>query len=259
MPMERMTGMVQRTISLCALGTVCLLLFGRCGPSPRTLGVSAPSPATSQTSRVGQMPTEPPDIDKNSHAGKEPAASSFAGDECCALQLERIREAIKYLDLDNDPDSDFYAIPSRKQFNQYFNGHVPACPRSSVQRSHSGREDYYLCDEGPEPIDRDNPLPGRNVLAYERAGNHDGYRHVLMERCVWVVSEAQWRKMREDPSYVPDCTHLHDKPGLIDRVLLSKPGKGESEKGGKGGSSCPERLQNVDQPPVRSEEDVDSR
>jgi hypothetical protein len=205
-----------RLLVTCSLALMCLLpLSPGCQSADRTTNAPANETPTSRAADVPQTvePTTQYAERKTKKSLHKGPGADFKGEKCCCDQLAKIYCAIHNIDFKKRPSLWKQLLLSQRVTRQELEAHFgkdgfPTCCPTWLA-SHEGRQDYFLADEGPEPT----KCPG--LLAYERAGNHGDYRHILMEDFVWVVTEDQWEAMRQDRRYVPKATKMHLNIGYL--------------------------------------------
>jgi len=126
----------------------------------------------------------------------------------CAFKLARVYAAISNIIFNFDVPDD--TIPSQEDTEMivaFMYGTKPRCPRAKI----GGREggSYYVATAGPTPTTR------RDILAYEVAGNHGTYRHILFRGgLIKCISEEDWERMLKDQDYrpaAPVLMHAHSE------------------------------------------------
>jgi hypothetical protein len=156
---------------------------------------SGTSPTNPETTAQATRPIE-------GERARTLAGYGFSGEEHCAKQLDKIRRAFWRINYDKYSWNAHGPITDRELEAYFGKTGIPRCDALRTTTAPNFR-DYFLASDGPEPCD----YPG--LLAYEQAGNHGAYRHLLMKECILVVSEEQWQAMRADARYVPDAPRIH--------------------------------------------------
>lgn len=137
------------------------------------------------------------------------------GEMCCLVELSKIDFAIP--EINARAGRKMFDIPGSEELDDYFDGKRPTCCPGLFSRFLKQKQDYFLPHEGPEPTKHPE------VIVYERAGNHEGYRHVTIKSgCTIRVTESQWQRMRQDRHFFPDDAPVVTRP---DRLVRWRPRK----------------------------------
>ena len=125
------------------------------------------------------------------------------GDMKCAIMLARVHSAIANINYNyNRPSGDMPSQKDMEAMAKYLYRVMPRCPRANIVGQEGSS--YFVAKAGPTPTTRSD------IEAYEVAGNHGSWRHILFnDYTIVCVSEQEWARMRKDHSYRPDAPVIY--------------------------------------------------